>query len=96
MTIEQWLRSKLYGNGLFNDGAIDSVIESTKADENNAGIKWEDSMDDFSPQFRNLLFVVTCRYALKWIDANLPGAFYRSLFVTGGQYVKDSSENPQV
>lgn len=82
MTLEEKLRQLLVEHGLFESQA-DAVIQSVKADDANEAMlgRWGDAVDDYPPQMLAMLWLSTKRHALSYIDANLPLAWFRPLFV---------------
>ena len=43
--------------------------------------RWNDQVDDYPPQLLAVLLMSVNTAALEWIDANLPKAFYRDMFL---------------
>jgi hypothetical protein len=81
ITIESEIKDRLVDNGLFPDDA-DRVISAMKADEANEAManRWNDSPEGYPPQIMAIAWLSARHHALSWIDANLPLAWYRSLF----------------
>lgn len=81
MTVEEKIRSMLIERGMF-DTQAQEVIDATKTDEwmQFMASKWADKIDGYPSQFLAALWINVKRAALRWIDTNLPMAFFRSEF----------------
>jgi len=87
MTIEKKITEWLAQQGMFPQQA-DAVLEILKAEDVADGgamkDRWNDESDGYPPQLLPVLIPSARRAGLAWIDANLPKAWFRSLFVEIG------------
>jgi hypothetical protein len=56
------------------------VIAQAKADPAGGMIPWSSPLDGYPEMVTKMAWVVVKGNALKWIDANLPKAWYRPMF----------------
>jgi hypothetical protein len=85
MSIESKFSKMLVARGMFPEQAAE-VIAAVKADKANEEIstRFSDNEEKYMPQLMAAMWETTRQYALEWIDANLPRAWYRSLFLHEG------------
>ena len=81
MTIRQKMKETLEDNGMFPEQA-EEVIKLSEQNETLASMKgrWDDSTEDYPPSIVTLTWITVKEDALKWIDANMPRAWYRPMF----------------
>ncbi len=80
MTIRQKLEDYLYQRGMFPNQAkavVDALISNS--DKSMEG-RWDDEVEGYPPSLLAVLGMGLQHEALRWIDANCPQAWYRSLF----------------
>jgi hypothetical protein len=79
MTIEKYLLEYLIASGMFEIQAK-QVIELARAGSPYMTGRWNDIVKGYPDIFMGTMKVVINRYALEWIDNNLPAAWYRPMF----------------
>lgn len=82
MTIRETLAKHLTDNGMFESQA-EAVIEQfmgTDATQPMRG-RWDDPTTEYPAALTDALLHGLCFVALEWIDANLPEAWYRPIFL---------------
>ena len=82
MNIKDDLKKFLCDNGLFEDMA-DQVMESIIGDPANEAMqgRWEESIEFYPSQLIEVLRDSAKYHALRWIDSNLPKAWFRPMFL---------------
>jgi len=85
MTFEETLQGMLEGCGMFDNHAAE-VIERVKADPVNVAMvgRWQDDADGYSDMIFTMMWQSAKEHALAWIDENKPMAWYRPMFIDGG------------
>jgi hypothetical protein len=85
MTIESKLTKMLIDRGMFPEQAAE-VIAAVKADKANEeiSIRFSDDEEGYPLQLMAAMWETTRQHALEWIDANLPRAWFRPLFLLDG------------
>ena len=81
-TLEDFIFSRLVDKGMWEKDAT-SVLETMKKDESQVALadRWTDFVEDYSKEFLTAISLTAESFALAWIDANLPKAWYRRNFV---------------
>lgn len=82
MTFEQFAHDHLFNNGMFQQD-VEKVIELAKQDDllkDTMNNRWGDNLDDYPMPLQNVFLVSLNRIAVKYIDANIPQAWFRRLF----------------
>lgn len=80
MTWEELVKDHLTKNGMFPEH-VNEVFEMMKEDEiKELRDRWKDDISGYPPTMKNVVIFITNRTALKWIDTNLPKAWFRSMF----------------
>ena len=82
MTFETFVKDYLYNNGMFEEDAK-KVIELAKVDEVLADTmknRWDDDIEGYPPFLKSVLIVSINAVAVKYIDANIPQAWFRPIF----------------
>jgi len=81
MSIQFLLKQRLVQYGMFESQA-DQVIELAKKEQNLVDMqgRWDDNENDYPPALIAVTWFAVKQVALKWIDYNLPKAWYRSQF----------------
>ena len=82
MTFEQFAYGYLYNNGMFPDDAK-KVVEAAKNDEilkDTMQGGWDDDMAGYPPFMENIFIVSLNSVAVKYIDENMPKAWFRQIF----------------
>ena len=80
MTFENWIKTELEANGMFDSQAIAAVLEAVKTVQPSMSERWNHDMEGYPASVQAGLWLTTKHCALEWIDANLPLAFYRAMF----------------
>lgn len=80
MTLEAYYNNKLVENGMWHGQAVE-VIKLAKTDMPELKDRWNDDISGYPKEFLSVTWFAIKRYALQWIDKNLPSAFYRQMFV---------------
>jgi len=82
MTMKDKMKALLMQNGMFESEA-EQVMEMAKNDTRLADMKsrWNDDIEGYPPQLLSSIWFSVKRNALLWIDANIPQAFYRNMFI---------------
>lgn len=85
MTIREWAEDYCFQRGMFPAQAK-AVIDQYAASNEGKPIegRWHDATEGYPPQLRALLAMGIDRAAVEWIDANLPKAWFRPMFVPNG------------
>jgi len=81
MTIKEKIKELLVNNGMFENQAEDviTLVVSDKTNEAMIG-RWDDDVLDYPAIMLQILWSSTRRIAIKWIDDNLPSAWFRPMF----------------
>lgn len=83
MTTKEKLIQMCVDNGMFEEDAskvLDiAMVEIDKDSRHN--ITWNRPDNEYPDALYTLLFMTVKIIALKWIDKNIPQAFYRQLFI---------------
>jgi len=82
MTFEKFAQDYLFNNGMFEDDAK-KVIELAKEDEvlgDTMKGRWEDDTEGYPPFMKSVFIVSLNSVAVKYIDANIPQAWFRQVF----------------
>jgi hypothetical protein len=81
MTFEQLAHDHLFNNGMFEDN-VSAVIELAKKDEvlDSMSGRWTDKTDDYPPFMEKIFILSLDHVALKYIDENIPQAWFRPVF----------------
>ena len=88
MTIKEYLSKALEDRGMFPHQAVEVVAGVVEATTEMAG-RWDDDTEGYPPQMLAVLWYSVDRAALKWIDENLPKAWFRPMFVKEPQLSKE-------
>ena len=84
MTVQEKFKTMLVGRGMF-DSQADQVIEAFKIEVKDMvkdyGMTWNRPSSEYPDFIYTVLMIPLFRCAIDWIDANLPRAWYRSMFV---------------
>jgi hypothetical protein len=81
VTFEQWARKELVANGMFESQA-DAVLSAVKADSDNKAMdRWTDDIEGYPSSMLAVVWLMVSTTALAWIDANMPRAWYRPMFL---------------
>jgi hypothetical protein len=78
-TIRQWAERYLYERGMFPDQAK-AVVDAVEADNEPMKGRWNHATDGYPHPLLAVLTFAIDAAAVEWIDANLPRAWYRSIF----------------
>ena len=81
MTFESMMKDYLVSRGML-DSQADAVIANVKALNETAFMSsvWNKNPNNYSVVMTQSIIMVTKLEAIKWIDKNLPLAFYRPMF----------------
>ena len=76
------LQQELQANGMFESQA-QAVVESLKIGEAESAMAsiWNRQVDGYPPTIWNIFWRTACVYALKYIDAHAPKAWFRPVFL---------------
>ena len=82
MTFREWAVEYCYKRGMFRNQATE-VVESMIAGPSNGAMehRWGDRIEDYPPLMQEVLAIELNSCAVRWMDANLPRAWYRGMFV---------------
>jgi len=83
-TVKQKLEYILYKHGLFEQQArkiVDLAIPKINELSDDYQIEWDSDEDVYQEDMYNFLFSLIKPEALKWIDENVPKAWYRENFI---------------
>ena len=85
MTVEAKFTKMLFERGMFPAQA-ESVMDLAKQEPALAEMerRWQDDESEYPPALLAVYWVTICAAAVKWIDKNLPQAWYRPLFTPEG------------
>ena len=85
-TIEETLKDRLVGNGVFPDMA-EKIMAIVKADDINKAMqgRWNEPPETYPSSVLAILWVSTKHTALEWIIENCPNAWFRPMFEKGSQ-----------
>lgn len=83
MTFEEKIKELLISNGMFDTQAI-AVLAQAKDDTILSDFKgrWGHDVGDYPAMMTNVVWAGVKRIAVKWIDANVPEAWFRPMFAT--------------
>ena len=84
MTVKEKLQSMLVANGMFESQAKDVIelsIPVLNELSNGYGITFDSPSNQYPDVIYSVLFMAVKPVALKWIDDNIPMAWYRDIFV---------------
>jgi len=81
MTIYEYVNGKLIKNGLTPDQASEvmGIAMSAPSTQNMIG-KWEDDITKYESLLITHLWLDVTKHGLRWIDANIPESYFRTLF----------------
>ena len=85
MTFEKLAYDHLFNNGMFENDAK-KVIELAKKDEVLGDAmkgRWSDDTEGYPPFMKNVFIVSLNSVAVKYIDENMPKAWFRPVFAGG-------------
>jgi hypothetical protein len=80
MTLKQFSLDYLTRNGMFPDQAQQVMSRAVIADDPLTG-RWGDDLKGYPPVVRGVLIMHINSAAIEWIDANVPNAWYRPMFL---------------
>lgn len=81
-TFESYIMTQLQARGLWDYQARE-IMTTLKADDimKDMAQRWQDSPDGYPPALLVGVWMNAERHALRWIDENMPEAWFRPLFV---------------
>ena len=79
MTFHELAHQYLTGNGMFDSGA-DKLLAAIERDEADMRDIWRKQTSAFPTEFAAVFLLRLKRFALLWIEANEPEAWYRPMF----------------
>lgn len=81
MTIREHLEKSCFERGMFPEQAK-AVVDALAADEVSEPMegRWDDPVEAYPPGMLRILEMGVDSAAVEWIDANCPGAWFRTLF----------------
>ena len=80
LTIRGQLQKKLYELGMDPENASE-VLDDMEINMPEMKGRWTEGFDYYPEPMRPVLLWTAKSYALKWVDVNLPKAFYRQLLI---------------
>ena len=80
LTIRGQLQKKLYEIGMFPEQTSE-VLDNMEAKMPEMQGRWQESFANYPEPMRLVLLLTAKSYALKWVDANLPLAWYKPLLM---------------
>ena len=83
MTFEEKIKEHLESGGFFEPdlGAVIEFIKNDSLTTGSMGSRWNDDPANYPPIALTALLISVDSLALDYIDANLPLAWFRSMFV---------------
>ena len=78
MTIKQYCILYLEGNGMFKDDAT-AIVDGFTGTPSAMDGRWNDQTTDYPESVLDVLILGLRSFAVKWIDANQPQAWYRAM-----------------
>ncbi len=80
-TFETYCKKYLTGNGMFDDDA-ETVFNLFMHDETQTTMvgRWNDDMETYPPMMQNVCIVALNHFTVKWIETNLPFAWFKGMF----------------
>lgn len=84
MTVKDKLKEMLTSRGMFDtqaDNVLQEAIPNIEALTPDYKISWDDSAAAYPAPLYAVMWLPLRDAALKWIDANLPQAWFRPMFV---------------
>lgn len=81
MTFEEKIKDLLVSHGMFESQA-EKVIAEAKTDDvlDSFKSRWNETLDAYPEVMLNVVWTGVKSVALKWIDSNIPQAWYRDVF----------------
>lgn len=80
MTFRKWAVDYCYKRGMF-EAQAEAVVAQIIADpDDTMRGRWDDAIEGYPPQMLAVLSIVINHAACKWIDENMPKAWYRAMF----------------
>lgn len=76
MTFKEKVKEHLVASGMF-DSQAEAVFQEMKASDNVMLGRWDDDVSEYPGVMLNVILVSVRRYALEWIDKNIPQAWFR-------------------
>jgi len=80
MTIREKMEQMLFEHGMFESQAKE-VMDKVEKEEVEMKGRWDDEETDYPTPMINVAWIAVKHHALEWIDANLPKAWYRPMFL---------------
>lgn len=81
MTFEEELKRLLTDNGMFDSQEASEIMETVKRQDKVMLHRWSADISGYPDTVINVLWLSVRQEALKYIDANCPLAWFRSMFV---------------
>lgn len=84
MTTKEKLKKFLTDNGMFEeqaDAVLEVAIPQIEALVPDYSFTWERPANEYPPVLYAVMLSIVKEEAVKWIDANLPMAWYRPMFI---------------
>ena len=79
MTFEEKVKEYFVASGMF-DSQANAVFQEMKASTDAMFDRWNDDVLGYPDVMLNVILVSARRYALEWIDKNIPQAWFRGCF----------------
>lgn len=81
MTFEEKAIKYLTDNGMLTEEAKE-VIQTLKLNKSNKDLisRWNDDMEGYPEEFIKLFNFILKKEALKWLNSNLPNAWFKPMF----------------
>lgn len=84
MTTRQKFEKMLFQNGMFEEQArkvMDQAIPVIEAISPDYRMTWDRPADEYPDAIYSVLWPTVRKEALKWIDTNIPKAWFRGMFL---------------
>lgn len=81
MTFRDYMIKSITARGMFKFQAINVFNEYIKSNSNiSMSGKWDDNVEDYPEQMQHILWISVRQFTYRWIEKNLPKAWYKPMF----------------
>ncbi len=82
MTLDEKIREMLHERLIMDlDGVMEHIKDNEGFEQSMYPNRWDSNVDEILEPVMVTLWMLICDLVVEWIDANVPRAFYRELFV---------------